>query len=201
MRLSHSLATKALEVARHAYDRPTFTSDDKKDDFYTEVDSENRILWIGIAGSNDRHDWFDNFLAFGGWFLGVVRAHKRWFKRTQGFQEKLDDLISHYENYSVVVAGHSYGGAGAQNYTLLNPGVHLCITFNSPKPWKKFKDGPAELLMREKCHHFINEGDKVPSVPFRNRIFGREYRKAVKRFGLEHTYWKGLQQIIDWYLR
>ena len=199
--IDFELANKALEVAKAAYDAPDFSVEKgkRKDDFRIVYDHAEHIIWVGIAGSNDRYDWVDNIFAFRGWFLGTVKAHKRWFKRTQEFSGTLDDIVREYQDYKVYVCGHSYGGAVAQNWTLLNNRVTACITFNSPKPWGKFKDGATELLMREKCYHFINEGDKVPSVPFRNRCFGREYRRDIGRFGLEHTYWNGLKKIIAWY--
>jgi len=201
MSINRSLAAKALLVAQLAYDKsdPAFRTE--HDDFYVEIDDEERIVWIGVAGSNDRYDWFDNFLASRGWFDGIVKAHKRWFKRAKGFKFRLDKIVDKNAGYRVMLSGHSYGGAAASNYAFLRRDrVTECFTWNSPKPWAEFKDGAIELQMREMCHHFINDADKITRTPFRNRCFGREYRKDINRFGQDHTNWEALHDIVDWYL-
>lgn len=200
MKVNRTLFLKALEIADKAYSVPQF--DYEHDSFFIEVNHQKKIIWCGVTGSNDRFDWFDNLLAFVGWFFDVVLAHARWMKRASNFNDfligKLNESVADINEYQIIMVGHSYGGAGSQNFTLLCSKVSLCITFNSPLPWKRFKSKGSESLMRVKCHHFVNTADAVTEMPFRHKRFGREYKMRVDIKGNDH----GLllnKKIIDWY--
>lgn len=202
-RLSRNKAMLAKDVCIASYQKPQFEYEN--DQFYIQPDHKRQEIHIGVTGSNDKSDWWDNFLAFKKFYedFGVV-AHKRWFERALAFEEYLTNKIYEAADiekaYDVFIYGHSYGGAAAQNYTLISGIPKACVTFNSPQPWREFRDEKTESAMRNKIFHFRNEADTVTKVPFRNNCFGREYVMRVNQRGIDHDIELN-QTIIDWYFR
>lgn len=143
--------------------------------YYIECDENNKVIVV-FQGSNSTSDWIHNFCFWKKPYKNMevpFRVHSGFLKYWKSCEDIIGEEVASYNPSSIVIIGHSLGGACATlameyfdfHYRKDNPNFSLeCITFGAPRVlgllhYKKVKD-------RWKGTKLVNNGsDIVPCVP------------------------------------
>ena len=148
------------------------------DEIKVWTDSINKEVIIGIGGSSqDWNEWKSNFQAYpfiNGYHRGYYKAAVSLWK-----------IIYRYIpiGYSLVLIGHSRGGAIVQAIASLYAPDAKVIVYGAPKVFSR------KIIDKQtfECHNVISTGDVVPSLPWGMKRYYTELYKYGRVKGMEHT--------------
>lgn len=144
---------------------------------------DGETVFITICGTNDLHDWVQNFSAQQVDVEGLqvhsgFASAANWIKRELLRSEHMDAIK---QADRLVIGGHSAGGAIAQVLALepvFTPDA--VYTFGSPRVFSS-KSAAKYSTYSWKVHRFVMDSDPVPGLPlkrFRWLFSGAQYAHA-----------------------
>ena len=146
-------------------------------DYYSGLEASiyigaGKLAFIVFRGSEMAlNDWINNLQVMKT-SIGTTKVHTGWAFAVLGTFPSLMKAVTELAllGYSLILTGHSRGGALAKIASVLIPFPTTCITFGAPPVAAQGELGgqdPAQYGLNKKQNeffHFVNEGDWIPSL-------------------------------------
>jgi hypothetical protein len=182
-----------LHLALRAY------CDDKPNDEWLQVKAKNETavvrindfsIDIGVAGSNDFKDWFDNFRIIGTTRSGYGRVPRGFYTNLDRLAPKIMELIKDHRDKTVTISGHSRGGAIAFLLAIFlhRQGFRITdiVTFGCPNVGKSNFIREVKRI-KANIRMYKNGSDLITTLP--PFIFG--YKKPSRQIQIGKKRWWG----------
>jgi hypothetical protein len=176
-----------------------YPADGNKNGVNATYCTKNNVLFVKIKGSNSFRDYLDNFLAWPRLAPPEdgFRFHPKWFHEAWSLSEDIIKNVTWDDRQTMVVAGHSAGGAIATMLPyFLKCSYATIYPVNAPKSANK----KYYQWLKEEGHSVIVRYDKGDIVRFFPLLYAKypDHRRGWC-YASTRPFWKAHNNLPFWF--